>query len=320
MKQITGAGWLKDINDNFAAVAPQPATTYFVDTFNGSDSNNGQSFESAFATMTKALSVVTTGGKIYFVGDVREECIGSNLVFDVTIQGAGGLHHPDQPSSAYNPGASTWRAPAEPTATTPLIEVRGRGWRFINIMFDCPVDAAAIKLVNNSGSGLTEYDASHAVIQGCVFQQGKYGIQLDGPIGHVMLWDNDFAILSETGGCALYAATDGGPHYRWRIERNYFVAAATAEGNKGNQSHIDCALMSSLIIGNFFGTVEATGKYVDLTGGQDNIVTENHMMGSYSTDDYVAATGDSWIGNRSIDLSETEVDTTTGWTIAVPAS
>lgn len=320
MKLATPNGLIKTVNDNFAALAFNfPVEPLYVDP-GVNASGNGLSWANAFKTMTEALAAVQTGGTIFFRGDVREECVGSNLVFDVSIIGVGGLHHPDLPAAGYDPGATCWRPPATPTATTPLIEVRGRGWQFHNIMFDCPVDAAAIKLVNNGESGEAEYDASHAIISGNVFQQGKYAIQLDGPIGHVMVWDNDFAILSVSGGCGIFAATDGGPHYRWKIERNYFVAAATVEGNKGNQSHIDCALFSSLISQNFFGTVEATGLYVDLTGGQDNIVVDNHMMGSYSTDDYVSGTGDDWIGNRSIDLAETEVDTTTGWTIAVPAA
>lgn len=295
------------------ALVEYPRETIRLDTFWGNDGWLGTDWDHPVKTMSRALDLVSTGGRILFRGDVREELIGSHLKFDILIQGVGGLHHPDQPSSAYDPGSSTWRPPATPTSTTPLIQVRGRGWHFKNIMFDCPVDAAAIKLVNNNGSGTTEYDASHAIIEGCVFQQGKYAIQLDGPIGHVMLWDNDFAILSETGGCALYAATDGGPHYRWKIERNYFVAAGTAEGNKGNQSHIDCALTSGLIAHNFFGTVEATGKYIDLTGGQDNIVTENLLMGAYDTGDYVGATGDSWVGNRIIaDVGSNTALVTTG--------
>jgi hypothetical protein len=298
MAPIQGSDWLLKLNQSLDSQDQNSAPPLYVDTVNGNDGYNGQSWGEGFKTMTKALATVQTGGKIFFRGDVREECIGSNLVFDVTIQGAGGLHHPDVPAAGYHPGSSTWRPPASPTEATPLIQVRGRGWKFINIMFDCPVDAAAIKLVNNNGSGATEYDASHAVIQGCVFQQGKYGIQLDGPIGHVMLWDNDFAILSVSGGCGLYAATDGGPHYRWRIERNYFVSAATTEGNKGNESHIDCALTSGLIANNIFGTVEATGKYIDLTGGQDNIVCNNILGGVYDTNDYVAGAGDLWFGNR----------------------
>lgn len=295
----------------------------------GSDEATGSDWDSALRTMREALARAKSCDRIFFTGDVREEIsIASselsdlNLKFDITIQGCGGLHHPDQPGSGtdlYDVASASWRPPASPTAATPLLQVYARGWRFYDIMFDTPVDAAAIKLTNNSGSGTTEYDASHGVVDGCVFQQGKYGIQVDGPIGNYQVRNSDFAILSVAGGCGIFAATDGGPNYRWKILNNFFVPAATVEGNKGNQSHIDLALFSSLIKGNDVGTVESTGKYIDLTGGQDNIVTANYLMGTYDTSDYVAATGDGWVGNFSADVGQDEVDAD-GTTIAVPAA
>lgn len=301
---------------------PGRGNDWFVSTFDGNDGDTGKSWERALATMGEALDRAQTHDRIFFVGKVAEEVVGSNLKFDISIIGCGGLHHADQPGSGsdlYDYGAASWVAPSSPTAATPLIEVNGRGWKFINIMFDCPVDAAAILLMNNSGSGLTEEDASHGVVSNCVFQQGKYGIQVEGPIGNYTVKDSEFAILSVSGGCGIFADTDGGPNYRWKIRNNIFVPAATTEGNKGNQSHIDLALFSSSIRGNEFGTVEATGKYIDLTGGQDNIVTENYLMGTYDTSDYVPATGDGWVGNWSADTGQTEVGAE-GITIAVPAA
>lgn len=300
-------------------VRPTLGNEWFVSTFDGSDSAKGTA-EKPLATISEALDRAATHDVIYFKGKVQEEVVGSNLKFDIKIIGCGGLHHADQPGSGstlYDYGAASWVAPASPTATTPLIEVNGRGWEFHNIMFDCPVDAAAIKLVNNSGSGTTEEDASHAVIKNCVFQQGKYGIQFDGPIGNTTIVDSTFAILSVAGGTAIYAATDGGPHFRNRILDNFFVPAATVEGNKGNQSHIDVALFSSLIRGNVFGTVESTGKYIDLTGGQDNVVCFNVFGGVYDTDDYVGATGDIWYQNAVAVKATTAPD---GVTLAAPAA
>ena len=279
---------------------PNRGKDWFVSTFDGSDQDTGKSWDRALATMAEALDRAQTHDTIYFVGKVAEEVVGSNLKFDIKIVGCGGLHHADQPGSGtdlYDYGAASWVAPGTPTTATSLIEVQGRGWQFHNIMFDCPVDAAAILLKNNAGSGLTEQDASHGIVSNCVFQQGKYGIQLDGGIGNYKVIGSDFAILSVSGGCGIFAATDGGPNYRWKILDNFFVPAATTEGNKGNQEHIDVALFSSLIKGNTFGTVEATGHYIDLTGGQDNVVTENALMGTYAHADYQDAAGDMWAGN-----------------------
>jgi hypothetical protein len=313
-RQVIGAGG--ELLIEGAVLGAQPATSYYVDTVNGDDTaHDGKSWGQAFATMAQALSVVETMGKIYFVGDVREEIVGDNLKFDISIIGCGSNHHPDVPGAGYHPGASCWRPPVAPTAATPLIDVFGRGWTFKNILFDCPVDAAAIRLNNNSGGGLTEEDASHATVQYCGFISGKYGIHCAGTIGNLRVEDNWFAILSEAGGCAIYAL-GGGPHYRWQVRNNFFVPAATVEGNKGNQSHIDVALFSALVVGNFFGTVEGTGLYIDLTGGQDNMVVDNFLGGVYDTDDYVAGTGDMWLGNRVAVKAVTAPD---GVSLTVPA-
>ncbi|MGE0451081.1 MAG: hypothetical protein AB7Q29_16025 [Vicinamibacterales bacterium] len=264
----------------------------------------GKSDLNPFRTLEEALAAANTHDRIFVTGNVREEgLIASNLKFDVHVVGVGGLHHPDQPSAAYHPGAAMIRPPAAPTADTDLITVRGRGWQFHNIMFDCPVDAAAVKLVNNGGAGVSEYDASHAIFDGCSFLQGKTAIEVDGPIGNVKVLNSEFGLLSEAGGCAIFAPTDGGPNFRWKIRNNFFVPAATTEGNKGNQEHIDLALFSSLIEGNFFGTVEATGHYIDLSGGQDNMVVDNYLMGAYAHADYQDAPGDLWINYTEAGLT-----------------
>src|SRR3990167_8391789 len=96
----------------------------------------GKSDDRPFATLEEALAACNTSDRIFIHGNIREEgLICSNLKFDVHIIGVGGQHHPDQPTSAYHPGASCIRPPASPPAETPLLEVRGRGWQFHNILF-----------------------------------------------------------------------------------------------------------------------------------------------------------------------------------------
>ncbi|MFA6270966.1 MAG: hypothetical protein WC657_07210, partial [Candidatus Paceibacterota bacterium] len=169
------------------ALVEYPRPTIHLDTFYGNDGWQGKDWDHPVKTMDRALDLVSTGGRVLFKGDVREEITGSNLVFDVTIEGVGGLHHPDQPSSAYDYGASMWRAPASPTAATNLIVVRGRGWKFKNIAFDCPVDAAAVYLSRNALSTTSEYDASHAVFENCRFLSGYYGINDNGGANNVTI-------------------------------------------------------------------------------------------------------------------------------------
>jgi len=296
----------------------RPGTTWFVDTFNGSTQFNGKSWREPFSTMSAALTAAATGDTIYFKGDVREEIAGSNLKFDITIIGAGRQHHPDQPTSAYDPGASMWRPPASPTAATPLLKVRGRGWTFINIAFDCPVDAAAVKLESNALSDVSEYDGSHASFINCSFQQGLYGIQDDGGVINVTVDNCVFRILSPTGAKGIYNSSTSVrvPQY-WRI-RDCFFAGNGQSG--GNECHIDAPLSGSLIANSYFGIVEGTALYIDLTGGDDNIVTGNYLCGSYDTSDYVAGTNDGWSGNITADIASNSAVDASGLTIAVPAA
>jgi len=260
----------------------------------GNDANDGSSWENAVLTMSKALSLVKTNGRILFVGDVREELTGSNLVFDVTIEGAGSLHHPDLPSTAYHPGGCMWRPPASPTAATPLLTVRARGWKFKNVAFDCPVDAAAIALSRNALSTTAEFDASHASFIGCRFLSGKYGIEDAGGCYNITIEGCQFLGMSTTA--IVNTSTAVAEPLNWKIIGNQFPAYQSI----GNATHIDSPLNEAIIAYNFFGTVTSTALYVDLTGGDDNIVTENFMMGVYDTSDYISGTGDSWVGNRII--------------------
>jgi hypothetical protein len=307
-----GEASISDLRD---FVSPTP--DIFVDAKTGSSAGDGLSWENAVNTMARGLAIVQTGGRVYFRGDIREEVTGSNLKFDIKIIGVGGQHHADEPSSAYHPGASVWRAPASPTATTPLIAVRGRGWEFHNILFDCPVDAAAVQLNSNASSGTDEYDASHARFYNCIFTSGYRGIQDNGGCHSVMIQDCIFRIISETGGGAIVNTSTSVrvPQY-WRIENNFF-AGNGASG--GNELHIDAPLSGALIAKNYFGRVEGTAKYVDLTGGDDNIVTGNYMAGAYDTSDYVAGTNDEWFGNQTSSISfGTSGTNAAGVSIGVP--
>jgi hypothetical protein len=262
--------------------------------------------------MGAALSAVQTGGKIYFRGDVREELTGSNLKFDITIIGAGSLHHPDLPSASYHPGSSTWRPPASPTATTPLLKVRGRGWKFINVFFDCPVDAAAIKLERNALEGTSEYDASHASFINCRFVDGAYGIEDAGGCYNVTVQGCEFKAFT-TAAIANTSTSVANP-LNWKITDCLFPANVS---DFGNVTHVDSPLNCAVIRNNIFGTVRSTALYVDLSGGNGNIVVENILGGVYDTSDYVPGTGDIWLQNRVAVKATTAPD---GLSLVVPAA
>ena len=290
---------------------------WYVDTFNGDDDNAGTAWGSAFATMGAAFDVLGTGDTIRFRGDVREELTGSNLVFDVTIIGEGSQHHPDLPSAAYDPGAAMWRPPAAPTTATPLLILRGRGWNFVNVVFDCPVDAAAVKIEVNALSGTSEYDGSHTTFDGCFFRQGQYGVELSGG-GHNITWRNcKFFLMNNagnTGAGIIQTSTSVALGFENTVQNCIFVPTSSAGGN---DRHIVAAWQACTIVDNIFGTVEGTAKYVDLTGGNDNVVTRNILGGAYDTDDYVAGTSDVWVGNYA---PTTATTAPYGLTVAAPAA
>lgn len=312
MKQATANGLIKTVNDNFAALAYSlPVDPLFVDP-GVSSSGNGLSWENAYKTMTEALAAVQTGGVIYFRGDVREECVGSNLVFDVTIRGTGFLHHPDLPATGYDPGGAMWRPPASPTTATALLEVRGRGWKFENFSVDAPVDAPAFKLVRNALSGVSEYDASHAKFVGV---RGMAGQNFIADVGGCYNVTVDGCELSQFSAAAIInTSTSVANPLNWKIINNIFPADTS---DFGNVTHIDSPLNSGIIAGNIFGKVRSTAKYIDLTGGNNNIVTGNVLGGEYDTSNYVSGTGDEWMQNTCAVTTTTAPD---GRSVAVPAA
>lgn len=271
----------------------------------GNDEDTGRDWDHALRTMATALDMAESCDRIYFIGRVREE-IGIatitdlNLKFDVHIVGCGSLHHADQPGSGsdlYKTGGAMWMPPASPTATTALLNVYGRGWHFRNFSMDCPVDAPAIKLNANASSGTSEYDSSHARFLGMLFQQGKFGIEDNGGAHRVVIDGCVFSEIEEASGCAIKNTSTSVrvPQY-WTIKDCYFPGNGQSGGN---EAHIDAPLSGSRIIHNEFGVVEGTGLYIDLTGGDDNIVAWNVLGGTYDTTDYVAGTNDIWAPNYS---------------------
>ena len=295
-----------------AILGVSPSQSYFVDTVNGVDTNDGKSWSKAFKTMGAALAVVATLGKIFFVGDVREELTGSNLVFDVQIIGMGSFHHPDLPSAAYHPGAACWRPPASPTATTPLLKVRGRGWKFINFMVDAPVDAAAFQLERNALSGESEYDASHASFINVRGIAGEHFIEDIGGCYNVTV--DGCQLQAFTAAAIMNSSTAVANPLNWKIINNIFPSDTS---DFGNVTHIDAPLNSAIIKGNLFGKVRSTAKYIDLTGGNNNIVTENVLCGEYDDSNYVAGTGDEWMQNTCAVTATVAPD---GRSIAVPTA
>ena len=254
----------------------------------GSDGSNGKTPKTAFLTMTKAFEFIRSGDVIWVRGNIREQISTPAGVFDVTVIGCRTRHADGHAADMTNGGYSstTWKTPASATSATPLLTVRQQGWKFYNILWDGPSDAAAIQLFRDAGSGDDEDDASHAIIQGCKFVAAQNHIELKGGLSQVEIYSNLFFGATADSILETVGAGVGTNNYH-RIIGNSF---------HNNASHIDVGLNYATVKDNVFGA--ASGDKVDLRTGSENVVVGNALYGTYSNaGGYYAGTNDEWGGN-----------------------
>lgn len=285
------------------------AAPIFVDGNNGSDTaNDGRSWNKPYLTMSKAFSVLESGGVIYLKGRIREQLTTPAGVFDVRVIGiAPNTRHPD--AHTVNGGFSScrWDAPASPTAATPLVKVQQQGWQFQNILFtgssgdtvDC------VQLFRDGGSGDDERDASHASFLGCRFQGGRYGIVDSGGCARVSIKGCEFLLFSNSGDRAITNVTGAGigTLWGWVIDGNDFLA---------NLTDIDISGAGPKITNNHFhlnGLGVTNTIAIDLTGGSEELVAKNYMYcasdeGSVVNARFVASSTPSWGPNYYTDIEE----------------
>jgi hypothetical protein len=236
-------------------LVPGPGTNRYVDTVNGSDAstNDGLSWEKAYATMGKAFEDIESRDTIYFVGKIREQIVAPLGVYGVTIIAADTTPRHDL--------AASWMAPAaDGVVGKALVEVMEQGWAFINILFQSFTSGAAVKLSRRETAEIP--DASHAQFINCRFV-GVTGIDDNGGAFNVVVRDCTFQAL--TGTAILGSNTSGDIPRQWLIEDNRFISCANG---------IDEAFALSTIRNNvFMGTFT---KFIDLTGGTaPNFVYDN---------------------------------------------
>jgi hypothetical protein len=264
---------------------------HFVDPLAGG-SRDGTDWENAFTTMAAAFNAVKSGDVIYFVGNIREQITAPNLVFDVSVIGACNRpRNADAVTGALSQRSATWRGPATPATTTPLLILRHQGWRLQNILFNGTDDAPAVKLQRNALSGADEDDASHAMFLGCRFTGGNTAIQDAGGHFNVLVDDCFFFLVTDGTGRAIHcSSTAVALPLAWEIRNSRFMS---------NDNHIIAAASRWVIHDNFFGAEGVTTK-IDLNGGlAGNIITRNYLGGTYSISGGYRGAGaaDEWAGN-----------------------
>lgn len=278
-----------------------PTTDYFIDSVNGQDTNDGLSWETAFATIGQGMTAATAlGTRGRFRGFVAPGGYTETVLTPLNADAPFGQLIAVSPTTA-SWGAAWW---ASGGASEPCLTVRARGWRISGFEIDSPTGAAGILLQRNSGGTLrssgTEID--HCFIGASI--TGKYGVEFEGADTYIYIHDNDFSLCQAANGAAIFCNTTpvAIPLF-CRVEYNLF---------RENTSHIamgaSWGFNAASIKGNVFqgtGDTSAT-KILDLSGGRNNTVTGNTFGidngtggGQYdeSNGKCLAGTNDSWAGN-----------------------
>jgi hypothetical protein len=269
---------------------------YYVDP-NQSTSRNGQSWDTAFATMAEAFEAIASGDAILFRGNVREQLITPTGVADVTIIGAGNRpRHADTHPLNGERAASTWKLPAAGSTNNPLLKVRNPGWTFINFLVAAHASNYAFLLERTAIEDATEQDASHAEFSGVRFASGAGGISDAGGCFNVRVEGCHFQAL--TTACILGVGNIGVGQLAWEILNNHFNNFTNGVKIAGHEC---------VIKGNFFtdgGTPNTTFVLnTNNGGGRDNFVVENYfqtLTANFNTPDIVGCATDVW-NNVSID-------------------
>lgn len=160
IKPITGAGWLKDVNDNFGLLNNvNSGQVYFVDGNAGLDTNGGTSWSDAFKSLTYAMAIshaniaASSSGwaarnKIYVKMDQTADDDGEDFITlaqKTDIIGVGSVDHLQGARIIGNHviGAGAYM-----------------GCRFINMIFKCPAAGGDIFTVPTTTSGLSFEDCT----------------------------------------------------------------------------------------------------------------------------------------------------------------
>ena len=177
--------------------------SWYVDSVNGSDGNDGRSPASPLASFDGSNGLFarsatqpdpihfTSWDDVYVVNDIRAQVTAPLGVYGVRIIGAaaGQGRNATEGGAAVDGNGVSWREEST-AANAPLLELRQQGWEVHNILFTPQSTYSAIKL--NRQETATYPDASHFVARNCRFTQaasvgsgvedygGAHNVLLDG--------------------------------------------------------------------------------------------------------------------------------------------
>lgn len=285
---------------NDAPEAPFSIDVY-VDTANGDNENLGRSANEPKRTMAAAFSVVRDYGRIFVVGDIREELLTPLGVQGVKIIGAAG-------GNTRHDNGVRWREPASnPTSGGALLTIREQGWEVHNILFVPKTDGTAIRL--RRAEDATYPDGSHAIIKSCKFIGNVAfgaaglgcGVEDHGGSHHDRIEQCEFMALANgvksTAGAGIAAPL------RWFVANNIFIDNVSHIALPGNQ----CIIQNN-ILDEATTNVDTSGA----TGG--NFVLNNQ----FSNDQANIAIADGYKGHAT-DVWRNFSQNTAAMTVGIPA-
>lgn len=263
----------------------------FVNGNNGADGQYGDSPTTAVKTMGRAFQLVQSGQTIILEGQLEEQITAPLNVSDVIILGAGTNPRYGNESSFTNAlldYAACWRPASTPVAATPLLTLRQQGWRFINILFDCPSDAAGVLL--HRAEDATNPDPSHASFYGCDFVDGATGIQDIGGSSNVTIDTCRFQRLTSR---SIYTSSTAiALPLQWLVQNNTFENVDGGIVVPGS----NCVIQNNLFLDGATSHY-ANGK-INTSGGANNMVINNYTFDAAADIDpahgYTGSASDVW--------------------------
>jgi hypothetical protein len=265
-----------------------PGDKLYVDANIGDDGGSyGESWDKPKRTLQGAVDLAYARGldavRIHGNGKFREEVVIPNGMGGVAFIGS--AYRKPTHADAPWPSGFSWLAPASPTAATPLVKVRSQGCSFRRILFDAPVDAAAVLLEGNALSGDSEYSAGACRLIDCRFDSGQSGIEDSGGAGFVVV-----------EGCQFYRLTNGIKTLNTAVAvpLNWIVQGCDFFDNT---NHIIVSASRWAIRYNTFmkHTTVAISTVAVSSQGEYNSVHHNMLSGTYSeAGGYFADTTDEW--------------------------
>lgn len=278
-------GYLKGCVALLLALSRQKGATWYVDS-TISASGAGQSWATAWKTITEAVAAAAAGDTIMIRGSFTEAVTCS--LAGVRFIGAG-----------TNPNEAVWTAVADGVCLT----LSGANCLVENIKFRPPARSAGTPAAISLGTG-----ASYTVIRKNRFQgqATSYYAIYSAATGadNVVIEDNEFIYMNTaTEGSAIYGVNTANAYSAWKIVRNIFNSCVRAI----DLSARCCQITDNVLAeygNNSSGAIAAvmtTGIHLDGAGSGANSVTRNQLGGTYNATLYkVGTAGDQWAGNFNV--------------------